>query len=314
MGKTSFVYHPDFVRHDTGTHHPETRLRAKTVYDHIRTGELNRELRFVEPERAENEWIEAVHTESYRKLAESACLDGAETLDAGDTRVCPHSYDIARLAAGSAIAGVDDIFAGRCRHAFSCARPPGHHACAERAMGFCLFNNVAIATRYAQSRYGVERVLIVDWDVHHGNGTEEIFARDPTVLFFSTHQYPFYPGTGAESYTGEGPGEGLTVNAPVMPGADIEDYRRVFSERLLPAATEFAPELVIISAGFDAHNEDPLASVCLQDDDFAELTGIVKRIAEEFCEGRILSVLEGGYNLQALARSAQMHLSALART
>ena len=311
MGKTAFVYHSDFALHETGDFHPETSARARTIYEHVRSTELGRALRYVDPEPAACEWIDAVHSEDYRRMTESACRDGARTLDGGDTCVCPQSYDVALLAAGSALAAVDQVYSGNCQHAFSCARPPGHHACTDRAMGFCLFNNIAIAARYAQVRYGAQRVLIVDWDVHHGNGSEEIFARDPTVLFFSTHQYPFYPGSGAASYTGDGPGDGFTINVPMISGADIEAYRRAFREQLLPAAREFAPDLVLISAGFDAHNEDPLASICLQDDDFRELTEIVKGVAEEFCEGRVVSVLEGGYSLQALVRSVHRHLSAL---
>jgi acetoin utilization deacetylase AcuC-like enzyme len=313
MSDTAFIYSSDFSKHDTGPFHPEAPERAQFVYDYIRSGDLAGKLRFVEPKPAEPDWIHAVHSEDYAAMVASACKGGARDLDGGDTRVCAQSYEVALLSAGSVVVAVDEVLSGRCRSAFSCARPPGHHASASRAMGFCLFNNIAIGARYAQQRYGAERILIVDWDVHHGNGTEEIFAHDASVLFFSTHMYPFYPGTGAENYTGEGAGLGYTLNAPMIPGADIAMYRRAFHDLLLPAAKQFSPDLVMVSAGFDAHNEDPLASICLQDEDFSELTDIVMGIAAKTCRGRLVSILEGGYNLQALARSVYRHLACLTR-
>jgi len=196
-------------------------------------------------------------------------------------------------------------------HVFCAVRPPGHHAEANRAMGFCLLNNVAIAVRYAQKKHGLSRVLIVDWDVHHGNGTQHIFEDDPSVLFFSTHQFPHYPGTGRESERGRGAGEGYTINVPMEAGEGDDEYRAIFRKVLVPAAEEFKPELVIISAGFDAHKDDPLASMGLTEAGYAELTGIVAGIAKTYAQGRILSSLEGGYNLTALAASVDAHVRGL---
>jgi acetoin utilization deacetylase AcuC-like enzyme len=221
------------------------------------------------------------------------------------------SLAAAYLAAGGALAAADAIVAGSVEHAFCAVRPPGHHAEHDRAMGFCLFNNVAIAARYLQRRYAMARVLIVDWDVHHGNGTQHTFEDDPTVLFFSTHQYPFYPGTGRATETGQGRGAGATINVPMNAGEGDDTYREVFQKVLLPAADVFQPDFVIVSAGFDAHKDDPLASMGLTDEGYADLTRMVVSIARRHSRGRLLSCLEGGYNLQALAASVERHLLAL---
>jgi acetoin utilization deacetylase AcuC-like enzyme len=209
------------------------------------------------------------------------------------------------------LAAVDAIMARQVDHVFCAVRPPGHHAEAGRAMGFCLFNNVAIAARYVQKKYGLTRVLIVDWDVHHGNGTQHSFEHDPSILFFSTHQHPHYPGTGRATERGKGAGEEFTVNVPMEAGEGDDEYRAVFQETLVPAADAFKPEFILISAGFDAHKEDPLASMGLTEAGYAELTGIVAGIAKRHAKGRILSSLEGGYNLAALSASVHAHIIAL---
>ncbi len=310
---TAFVYHPDFELHDTGLFHPETANRAKTVFERIRVSDFAQRLTWLTPEKAATHWIEKCHHPDYVRFVEDSCLQGQTLLDAGDTRSCPESYRVALLATGGALLAVDSVVEGRSRNAFSCSRPPGHHARPADAMGFCLFDHIAVAARYAQQKHGLKRILIIDWDVHHGNGTEEIFYEDPSVFYFSIHQYPYYPGTGAANDTGKGEGEGYTLNVPLTTGCGMREYREAFRNQLIPAARRFKPDLILISAGFDAHREDPLAGMNLEDEDFEELTRMVMGIADEHCQSRLVSILEGGYNLNALARSAEAHLSVLSR-
>ena len=311
MGTTGLVYHPTYLEHDMGAGHPESPSRLRAIMQQLeQSGTLTRVTR-IEPRKAEDEWITQVHTPSYvASLNRHAPTSGRVSLDP-DTSMSPGSLNAAYLAAGGALAGVDAIMAGQVEQVFCAVRPPGHHAEAGRAMGFCLYNNVAIAARYAQKKHGLSRVLIVDWDVHHGNGTQHSFEDDPSVLFFSTHQYPHYPGSGWITERGKGDGEGFTINVPMEAGEGDEEYQAVFLKSLVPAADEFKPEFVIISAGFDAHKDDPLASMGLTEAGYAELTGIVAGIATRHAKGRILSSLEGGYNLTALAASVDAHINAL---
>jgi acetoin utilization deacetylase AcuC-like enzyme len=265
----------------------------------------------IEPRKAEDEWITQIHTPSYLAMLKThAPTNGRVSLDP-DTSMSPGSLTAAYLAAGGALAAVDAIMSQQVDHVFCAVRPPGHHAEAGRAMGFCLFNNVAIAARYVQKRYGIQRVLIVDWDVHHGNGTQHSFEDDPSVLFFSTHQFPHYPGTGRESERGRGAGEGFTIDVPMEAGEGDEEYRAIFQKSLVPAAEAFKPEFVIISAGFDAHKDDPLANMGLTEEGYADLTSLVTGIAKRHARGRILSSLEGGYHLTALAASVDRHIQTL---
>ncbi|MCS6896353.1 MAG: histone deacetylase [Nitrospira sp.] len=311
MGTTGFVYHPAYLEHDMGVGHPESPDRLRAIVRQLEQSGTLARLTSIEPRKAEDQWITQVHTPNYvASLARLAPASGRVLLDP-DTSMSPGSLAAAYLAAGGALAAVDAIMTGRVDHVFCAVRPPGHHAEAGRAMGFCLFNNVAIATRYVQRRYGLSRVLIVDWDVHHGNGTQHSFEDDPSVLFFSIHQYPHYPGTGRETERGKGAGEGFTINVPMEAGRGDEDYRAVFQKVLVPAANDFKPEFVIISAGFDAHREDPLAGMGLTEQGYAELTGIVAGIAKRHAQGRIISSLEGGYHLKALAASVEAHVEAL---
>ncbi|MFQ5913065.1 MAG: histone deacetylase [Nitrospinota bacterium] len=310
MPKTAFVYHPDYLLHDAGRTHPERPERLRAIVGHLEKTDLLENLLRITPEPADEKWITRIHPADYVRLIEKASERAPAALDP-DTRVSKDSFRVAVLAVGGALAAVDAVMEGRAKNAFAAVRPPGHHALAARAMGFCLFNNVAIAARYVQEKYGLKRILIVDWDVHHGNGTQALFYTDPTVLFFSTHQYPFYPGTGAESEGGEGPGKGTTINAPMPAGAGDAEVIRAFREKLLPAAEKFQPEFVLISAGFDGHRRDPLAQLQLTEQGFAELTRIVTDIAGRFAGGRIVSLLEGGYDLEGLSRSVEAHLRAL---
>jgi acetoin utilization deacetylase AcuC-like enzyme len=311
MGKTGLVYHPAYLEHDMGAGHPESPHRLRSIMQQLEQSGTSARLVQVAPRKAEDEWITQVHSSSYvASLNRHAPTSGRVSLDP-DTLMSPGSLNAAYLAAGGALAAVDAIMANQVQHVFCAVRPPGHHAEAGRAMGFCLFNNVAIAARYVQKKYGLSRVLIVDWDVHHGNGTQHSFEDDPSVLFFSTHQYPHYPGTGRATERGKGAGEGFTINVPMQAGEGDEEYHAIFLKSLVPAADDFKPEFVIISAGFDAHKDDPLASMGLTEAGYADLTEIVAGIAKRHAKGRILSSLEGGYNLRALAASVEAHIKAL---
>ena len=311
MGNTGLIYDPRYLEHDMGAGHPESPHRLRAIMQRLEQSGLASALTRIEPRKAEDEWVALVHQPRYLEfLNQQAPTHGRLSLDA-DTAMSSGSLTAAYLAAGAALAGVDAIMAGQVEHVFCAVRPPGHHAEADRAMGFCFFNNVAIAARYVQKRYGVRRVLIVDWDVHHGNGTQHSFDQDPSVLFFSTHQYPHYPGTGRATERGIGAAEGLTINVPMEAGEGDDEYRTVFQRVLVPAADLFKPEFVIISAGFDAHRDDPLANMGLTEAGYADLTAIVAGIAARHCRGRLLSSLEGGYNLAALSMSVERHIRSL---
>ena len=311
MGKTGLVYDPRYLDHDMGAGHPESPNRLRAIMQQLEQSGTAARLTRIEPREAENGWITQIHTPSYLAMLKShAPITGRVSLDP-DTSMSPGSLKAAHLAAGGALAAVDAIMSGQVDHVFCAMRPPGHHAEAGRAMGFCLLNNVAIATRYVQKEHRLKRILIVDWDVHHGNGTQHSFEDDPSVLFFSTHQYPHYPGTGRATERGRGAGEGFTINVPMEAGEGNEEYHSVFQKSLMPAADAFKPEFVIISAGFDAHKDDPLANMGLTDAGYADLTTIVAGIAKRHAHARILSTLEGGYNLTALSASVDSHLTAL---
>lgn len=308
---TGLVYHPDYLLHDTGASHPERPERLKAVMAHLKRSGLLAEMFLIEPRIAEEHWIMRVHTRRYLNTLAQAAHQAPTQLDP-DTHVSRESVRVAKLATGGVLAAIDAVMAGKVRNAFVAARPPGHHALHNRAMGFCLINHVAVAARYVQEKYGVERVLIVDWDVYHGNGTQELFYDDPSVLYFSTHQSPFYPGTGWASETGAGEGANTTINVPLPAGATDDQVIRAFEDRLSPAAEAFKPGFVLISAGFDGHRDDPLAHLTYTEEGFRTLTELVMAIAQRYAKGRIVSVLEGGYNLEALARSVEVHLKALA--
>ncbi len=311
MGRTGLVYHPAYLEHDMGPGHPESPNRLRAIMQRLEESGTAAQLTRIEPRRAEDEWITQIHSPNYvAALNRHAPSNGRVSLDP-DTSLSPGSLHAAYLAAGGALAAVDAIMAQSVDHVFCAVRPPGHHAEAGRAMGFCLFNNVAIAARYVQKKYGVTRVLIVDWDVHHGNGTQHSFEDDPSVLFFSAHQYPHYPGTGRGTERGKGAGEGFTINVPMEAGEGDEEYHAIFLKSFVPAADDFKPEFVIISAGFDAHKDDPLANMGLTESGYADLTRIVAGIAKRHAKGRILSSLEGGYHLKGLAHSVEAHIKAL---
>jgi len=309
--KTAFVYHDLYLEHKTTPGHPESPQRLTAILDRLKDSGLYEKLTKLTPQPASQKWLAKVHDADYIERARRACAEGDDYLDSGDVPISTKSYDAAVMAAGGVLTAVDAILAGRVANAFCAVRPPGHHALDDRAMGFCIFNNVALGTRYVQEQYNLAKVLIVDWDVHHGNGTQAAFYEDPSVLYFSVHQYPFYPGTGAESETGRGKGLGTTVNVPLPAGSDDSDFLDAFERKLRPAAVKFAPDFVFVSAGFDIHEDDTLGGMRVTTECFGKLTRLVKDIAEQFCKGRLVSVLEGGYNLDALAASVETHIRVL---
>jgi acetoin utilization deacetylase AcuC-like enzyme len=306
----AFVFHEDCLEHSNGPGHPERPERIAAIRDHLAARGLLDRLLVLRPDPCPIERIARVHGRDYIASIRRACERAPMRLDA-DTAVSSGSWEAALLSAGGALGACDAVVAGKAAAAFVCTRPPGHHAEADRAMGFCLFNNVAVAARYLQDEHGLGRVLIVDWDVHHGNGTQHMFEDDDSVFYFSTHQYPFYPGTGSARETGTGRGAGYTLNYPMLAGSGDEEYIQVFREVLRPEIDRVQPEAILISAGFDAHRADPLAGMSLTEKGYGAMTAILKEAADRHCGGRIVSLLEGGYDLEALGASVEAHLRAL---
>ncbi len=307
MKTVAFVSDDTFLNHRTPDGHPERPERLRHLLRHLQNTETWQMLTHIQPTSASDTDICSVHTEEHLRYIKEMCTRGGGVLDEGDTHAVPESYRVALLAAGAAQRGVDAVVSQEVDAAFCAVRPPGHHAERDRPMGFCLFNNVAVAARYAQRKHGVKKVAILDWDVHHGNGTQHIFEADPSVFYISLHQYPFYPGTGAREEKGVGEGKGFTLNIPLPAGTGEERYLEAFQDEIVPALEKFDPGLLIISAGFDAHNDDPLGGMRLTEESFAKFTELAKDIAP------VVSVLEGGYNLEALARSVEGHVAELLR-
>ncbi|HXI93794.1 MAG TPA: histone deacetylase [Blastocatellia bacterium] len=307
---TALVYDPAYLKHETG-HHPENPERLKVIISALQQDEsLWTRLQHLAPRQVTDDDIMRCHSHRLIDQIRSLCERGVPFVDL-DTAICAQSFEIARLAAGAATVAVDEVF-NDATNAIALVRPPGHHASSNRAMGFCLFNNVAIAARYAQVHYGADRVLIIDWDVHHGNGTQEIFYHDPSVFYFSTHQYPYYPGTGSANERGLDKGEGTTLNIPLSEGTSAIAHREAFADALKVIEKAFPPDLIIISAGFDSRRGDPLGGLMLEDSDFEEMTRQVMDMADRNGGGRVVSVLEGGYNLDTLGEAVRTHIAALA--
>ena len=298
-----------FLEHETGDH-PESPARLRSISRHLETAGLITGWTRRESVEADDAQLELVHSREYIQSLRAFVEKGGGQIEAS-TVVCPRSESVARRAAGTAVAAVEEVLAGRQDRAVCLLRPPGHHALPDKAMGFCLYNNVAIAARYALREHRLSRILIIDWDVHHGNGTQDIFYDSAEVFFFSVHRSPFYPGTGAENETGTQKGLGTTFNLPLTFGISRQEYRERFQRMLEDALTRCRPELILISAGFDAHADDPVGSLGLQSEDFRDLTQSVIDAAEQYCDGRLVSLLEGGYNVVALAESVGYHLQTL---
>jgi len=301
MAQSAVVIDPDYLKHDPGEFHPERPERLKVLLDLPR--ELDaKSFQLLAPRPALREEIESCHSSDYIELVQSTSKKNRHALD-GDTITCRDSFGTGLLAAGGFLKLIDSIEAADFRNGFALVRPPGHHAVSNRAMGFCLFNTVAIGAHHLKRHYGVKRIMIIDWDVHHGNGTQDAFYQDPSVLYLSTHQYPYYPGTGAIEEAGAGAGEGFTVNVPLPAGCGDEEYLGVFKEIVLPIGEKYKPEWILVSAGFDPHRRDPLGGMDVTEKGFGAMATMLLDLAAEHAGGKIAFLLEGGYDLKALRSS-----------
>ena len=309
MNKTGYASDPFYLRHETEPH-LENPGRLTAIQNRLESSEFYNSIIPIQPRKATAEEIGLVHDTGYVASVKQSCADQVRNLDA-DTVISSDSYDAALLSAGAGISAIDQLIDGNIHNAFCAVRPPGHHAEHDHAMGFCLFNNVGVAARYAQKTKGLNKIFIFDWDVHHGNGSQHSFYSDPSIYYSSMHQYPFYPGTGAGEETGTGDGLGTTLNLPMDAYSDDDDYLSAVQNKLIPEIQRYKPDLIIISAGFDAHQNDPLAQIQLTTDCFGKMTELLMGIAKDVCDGRLLSMLEGGYDYDALSDSVQLHMQTL---
>jgi len=307
---TGFVYHPDYLKHASFYDHPENPERLNAITGHLKEEGLWDKLEHIDPTPAAIKWIEEIHARNYIDYVKTACEKGITNLD-GDTYIASKSYDVALLAAGGVLSAIDRVMDKKVDNAFCAVRPPGHHAEKNAGMGFCIFNNVAIGARYLQKQYEIQRVAIIDWDVHHGNGTQNSFYDDDSVLYISLHQFPHYPGTGNRYESGTGKGEGFTLNFTMPSGSGDEEYLKAFETDLIPALHNFEPQFIIISAGFDAHINDPLSGIALTDNAYELMSEMLLNAAKKNSEGRLISVLEGGYNLSVLGKTIGLHIKKL---
>ncbi|MBW1606667.1 MAG: histone deacetylase [Deltaproteobacteria bacterium] len=313
MKRTGFLYDERYLLHDTGPNHPESPERLKAIYQGIKQAGLLPKLTLIEAIRADLKWIETVHSKNYIKRFEAACRSDNSTFDYPDNQICADTFEIALLAVGGVLDALRRVMTGQIDNAFCAVRPPGHHAEHESAMGFCYFNNVAIAARYLQAEWGIQRVGIVDFDVHHGNGTQHIFEKDPTVFYYSIHQHPTFafPGTGRVFETGDGEGEGATRNYPVLPGHGDKEYQGLVERDLMPVMEAFSPEVILVSAGFDAHVDDDMSDIQLSTEGYSRIMQRIAALAEHCSNGRLISVLEGGYCIKRLPELAVNHVKIL---
>ena len=303
-GKTGIVQDKRYLQHSAGFSHPESPERLAAIYKMLNNPSMIRKFTQIEAREATHKEIETIHSPSYVEFIASTAGQKSVYLDP-DTATCPESYEIARLAVGGLCNAIDGVMDKKVDNAFALVRPPGHHAEADSAAGFCIFNNVAIGAMHAILKHHLKKILIVDWDLHHGNGTQHSFYNDPRILYFSTHQYPYYPGTGSLQEVGQGQGEGYTINVPLSVGAGDASFVKIFRKILQPAALEFKPDFVLLSAGFDTYFQDPLGGMRVTPEGFAALTRILLEIAGSCCQGRFVAVLEGGYHVAGLTKSVE---------
>jgi acetoin utilization deacetylase AcuC-like enzyme len=313
MRKTGFLHDNRYLLHETGAYHPEVPERLTAIYKGIEAAGLLTHLTRIHPVPADRKWIETVHESAYIDRFGDACMAGKSHFCCPDNPMCTDTYDTALLAVGGILEAVRMVMQGAIDNAFCAVRPPGHHAEAAEAMGFCYFNNVAIAARYLQQEWGIEKVAIIDFDVHHGNGTQAIFEKDPTVYYYSIHEHPSfaYPGTGREFESGSGPGYGFTRNSPALPGQDDGEYQRLIKRDLLPEMEKFQPEVILVSCGFDAHEDDDMSNMQVSTQGFTWIMEQILSLADTYCSGRLISVLEGGYSLERLPELAGNHVKIL---
>ncbi|MBN1435753.1 MAG: histone deacetylase [Sedimentisphaerales bacterium] len=309
---TLLGYDERFLQHRTGKH-VERPARLTSIVERLKHEGIWDDLKPVTGDVDPAAWIKEIHSQEYIDRLESACRNELPFIDTADSAICPDSFEVAHLAVANVLAAADMIVAKEAENGFCALRPPGHHAEHDRSMGFCLFNNVAIVSRYLQKRHNFSRILILDWDVHHGNGTQHSFEEDPTVFYCSLHEHPAtcFPGTGWPNEFGKGAGRGATLNLPMAPGAGDDECLDLFETNFYPVAREFRPDFVLISAGFDAHRKDPLAELELTEHSFKVMTKRMMELARQCCGGRLLSLLEGGYQLGSLSSSVSTHIRAL---
>ena len=311
--KTGFLYDDKYQQHLTGNYHPEIPDRLPAVYKGIQDAGLLEQLILIKAVPADLKWVETVHDPHYIKRLQEACTRGDNIFDSPDNQMCSETYEISLLAVGGVLEAARMVMAGELDNAFCAVRPPGHHAEIGTAMGFCYFNNVAIAARYIQKEWEIERVGIVDFDVHHGNGTQHIFERDPTVFYYSIHQHPTfaYPGTGREFETGKDAGRGYTKNSPMLPGQGDTEYKKVLQRDLVPVFADFKPQVILVSSGFDGHIEDNMSDIKLTTEGFTWIIKTILDMAAQYAQGRLISVLEGGYSIRRLPELARNHVEVL---
>jgi len=313
MKKTGFLYDERYLLHDTGPGHPESADRLRAIYQGIKDADLLSKLTIIQGRRADLKWVETVHEKNYIERFEAACRPGNSMFDYPDNQICADTFETALLAVGGVLDAAGQVIMGKLDNVFCAVRPPGHHAEYDQAMGFCYFNNVAIAARYLQLEWGIQRVGIVDFDVHHGNGTQHIFEEDPDVFYYSIHQHPTFafPGTGRAFETGSGEGTGSTRNYPVLPGHGDKEYLGLIQRDFIPVIEAFSPEVIIVSAGFDAHVDDDMSDIKLSTQGYTRIMERIVALAELYSNGRVISVLEGGYCLKRLPELAANHVRVL---